>query len=150
MQNNPNAIDAKDKAVRQKADWLKYCLDIGFHKDDLDELSAVWDRVKDEYGNLRKLSASPSPVQRQRTAEEIIDGYVMNGIGHEPSEMVTRNNAVLAMKEYASQFYTPSQVLKMVGDAWEAAQNRLQDDFYGRIPNPHPDKTTFINNLNLK
>lgn len=44
----------KEQAVKKKAEWLAYCLEIGFPKSDLDELDAIWDRFKDENGNLRK------------------------------------------------------------------------------------------------
>lgn len=30
------------KAIKKCADWLKYCLDIGYHKDDLDTLEKIW------------------------------------------------------------------------------------------------------------
>src|SRR5688500_1028532 len=43
----------KNDAIKAKADWLKGCLDFGWSKDDIDELSEIWDRYKDEYGNLR-------------------------------------------------------------------------------------------------
>ncbi len=50
----------KDKAIQKKAEWLAYCLQIGFLKSDLDKLSATWDKFKDEYGNIKPESPSPT------------------------------------------------------------------------------------------
>lgn len=54
IQLNLKAMDTKEKAIKKKAQWLAYCLEIGWEKSQLDELSAVWDRFKDEHGNIRK------------------------------------------------------------------------------------------------
>lgn len=44
----------KNQAAKKKAEWMAYCLDIGFcDKSQLDELSAIWDKYKDENGNLK-------------------------------------------------------------------------------------------------
>lgn len=44
----------KTEAARRKAKWLAGCLKTGWLKSDLDELSAVWDKFRDENGNDRK------------------------------------------------------------------------------------------------
>lgn len=50
----------KMKAVRKRADWLKYCLELGFEKDQLDALAETWDKYHDEFGNLIKGKAVES------------------------------------------------------------------------------------------
>jgi hypothetical protein len=48
----------KMKVIRKKAEWLKFCLDIGWDKSQLDELDKLWDKFKDEAGNLKPVVAS--------------------------------------------------------------------------------------------
>lgn len=50
----------KEQAARAKANWLSQCLEFGWKHSDLDNLSEVWDKFKDEYGNMRP--PAPSPV----------------------------------------------------------------------------------------
>lgn len=38
----PNVSSRSVRAIKKCADWLKYCLDIGYHKDDLDTLEKIW------------------------------------------------------------------------------------------------------------
>jgi hypothetical protein len=41
------------KALKQCAKWLAYCLKIGWGKEQLDRLEAIWWRYHDENGNLK-------------------------------------------------------------------------------------------------
>ena len=50
----------KEQAIKKKAEWLSYCLNIGFPKSDLDELSNIWDKFKDENGNLKEQPSTPT------------------------------------------------------------------------------------------
>lgn len=50
----------KTQAAKKKADWLAYCLSIGWEKKELDDLSKVWDDYYDEEGNRRSRLQSPS------------------------------------------------------------------------------------------
>lgn len=43
-----------EKAIRQCAQWLEYCLNIGWPKQDLDALEALWWQYHDGNGNLIK------------------------------------------------------------------------------------------------
>lgn len=56
----------KNEAAKKKAEWLAYCLEIGFPKSDLDGLSNVWDKFKDENGNLR-----PHPLTENSKIEAV-------------------------------------------------------------------------------
>ena len=40
-------------AVRRCAEWLAYCLEIGWNKADLDFLESLWWKYHDERGNLK-------------------------------------------------------------------------------------------------
>lgn len=51
-----------NKAARKKADWLAYCLEIGWEKDHLDGLSKLWDDYYDENGNVKPLHPS-TPIE---------------------------------------------------------------------------------------
>jgi hypothetical protein len=42
----------KTKALRTCAEWLAYCLKLGWPKSDLNELEALWWQYHDENGNL--------------------------------------------------------------------------------------------------
>ncbi len=44
------------KAIKACADWLRYCLSIGWSRDDIDALEALWWQYHDEYGNLAQES----------------------------------------------------------------------------------------------
>lgn len=69
----------KAQAAKKKAEWLAYCLEIGFSKDDLDGLSECWDRFKDEYGNLRpKTESHPLP---STTLEQAAEAYAIEEVG---------------------------------------------------------------------
>jgi hypothetical protein len=39
-------------AIKKCAKWLSYCLEIGFRKDQLDDLEALWWKFHDDSGNL--------------------------------------------------------------------------------------------------
>jgi hypothetical protein len=55
----------KQQAIKKRADWLAYCLSIGFTHDELPALEKVWDTYKDEYGNLRPSpSSTKEPVRK--------------------------------------------------------------------------------------
>jgi hypothetical protein len=41
------------KAIIQCAGWLRYCLEIGWQKSDLDALENLWWEYHDERGNLK-------------------------------------------------------------------------------------------------
>jgi hypothetical protein len=41
------------KAIERCARWLTYCLSIGWPREDLDELEAIWWRYHDDEGKLR-------------------------------------------------------------------------------------------------
>lgn len=43
----------KKQTIIKKAKWLEYCLEIGWQKSQLDDLSAIWDKYRDEYGNFK-------------------------------------------------------------------------------------------------
>lgn len=58
IEDGPTPFQAK-KAILKRADWLKYCLDIGFHKSQLDGLAKIWDDNHDEFGNLIKGKSEP-------------------------------------------------------------------------------------------
>ena len=65
----------KDQAAKKKAEWMAYCLDIGFcDKSQLDELSAIWDKFKDENGNMKK----EEYAQQQQPAAERPEGIVFS------------------------------------------------------------------------
>jgi len=42
----------KDEATMKCAKWLAYCLKIGWRRDDLDRLEALWWQYHDENGGL--------------------------------------------------------------------------------------------------
>lgn len=42
------------KAIKACAEWLAFCLSIGWPKDDLDGLEALWWQYHDDYGKLRR------------------------------------------------------------------------------------------------
>lgn len=62
----------KNDAAKKKADWLIYCLDIGWSKDDLDGLSELWDKRYDENGNVKPNQDADQPNQGEQ-GEMIID-----------------------------------------------------------------------------
>jgi hypothetical protein len=43
------------EAIRKCAEWLAYCLSIGFDKASLKELESLWWKYHDNKGNLKKL-----------------------------------------------------------------------------------------------
>lgn len=47
-------ISGRTRAIRQCAEWLAYCLWIGWKKSDLDALEALWWQYHDERGNLKR------------------------------------------------------------------------------------------------
>lgn len=66
----------KNQAAKKKAEWMAYCLDIGFiEKSQLDELSALWDKHKDENGNLRPNAQQFAASQPIADAVEVLKGY---------------------------------------------------------------------------
>jgi hypothetical protein len=44
------------KAIKACAEWLSYCLSIGWPKSELDALESLWWKYHDEYGNLKRKS----------------------------------------------------------------------------------------------
>jgi hypothetical protein len=44
-----------NRAVKKCAEWLSYCLSIGWEKSHIDELEALWYKYHDENGNLINL-----------------------------------------------------------------------------------------------
>lgn len=59
----------KEQAIQAKGKWLSQCLEFGWDKSDLDGLSEVWDKFKDEYGNFRP-HAKPLPSQESENLEQ--------------------------------------------------------------------------------
>ena len=43
-----------EKAIKQCAEWLSYCLKIGWKKKQLDKLEATWWEYHDENGDFKK------------------------------------------------------------------------------------------------
>ena len=41
-------------AIRKCANWLSYCLEIGYKKSDINGLESLWWRFHDDNGNLIK------------------------------------------------------------------------------------------------
>lgn len=73
----------KEQAARAKAQWLSGCLEFGWQKSDLDGLSEVWDKFKDENGNLRPAAPSTSGVNVLLEALEDIDPRKSDGADQE-------------------------------------------------------------------
>lgn len=44
---------SKTEGVKKCAEWLAYCLSIGWNKSDLTGLENIWHKFKDENGNLK-------------------------------------------------------------------------------------------------
>ena len=42
------------RAIKKCAEWLAYCLSIGWNKKSLDGLERIWWEYHDDYGNLIK------------------------------------------------------------------------------------------------
>lgn len=51
-------------AVRKCAEWLAYCLSIGWKRSDLDALKALWWKYHDERGHLKSTKAEERPHVR--------------------------------------------------------------------------------------
>lgn len=47
-----NEMDPTSQAIRECADWLIYCLRIGWKKSDLDALQSLWWQYHDEHGRF--------------------------------------------------------------------------------------------------
>lgn len=44
----------KTKALMERARWIQFCIKIGFAtKNQIPKLEEIWDKFKDEYGNLK-------------------------------------------------------------------------------------------------
>ena len=52
MTDKPQEGSRSRQAIRKCADWLSYCLSIGWRKSDLDALQALWWKYHDENGEL--------------------------------------------------------------------------------------------------
>lgn len=68
----------KLQAAQAKAQWLSQCLDFGWQKSDLDGLSEVWDKFKDENGNMRKKHL-PTPSSGVNPHEQILQLLITGG-----------------------------------------------------------------------
>lgn len=66
----------KEQAAQKKAEWLSYCLKIGFEKTELDTLGAVWDTFKDEYGDFRATTPNNPPVVKEPSVKTKVDNIV--------------------------------------------------------------------------
>jgi hypothetical protein len=80
----------KDQAIKKKAEWLAYCVKIGFPKTDLDELSAIWDKFKDEHGNLRPQPAPPSTEDEDELWSEAIPFFLQSCADYEGSNITEK------------------------------------------------------------
>ncbi len=56
MATSHNAVEYEMKPIGMKklAEWLMYCQSIGWPESSLPELTAIWHKFKDEYGNRRE------------------------------------------------------------------------------------------------
>lgn len=44
------------KAINECFKWLKYCIEIGFNKKNINELDKLWWKLHDNKGNLKRTS----------------------------------------------------------------------------------------------
>lgn len=42
------------RAIKKCAEWLGFCLSIGWDKGELDDLEALWWQYHDDYGRLKR------------------------------------------------------------------------------------------------
>lgn len=64
------------KGVMKRAEWLSFCLSIGWQKDQLDGLGDIWDKHHDEAGNLttsEPVGKLEEKEERRFTKSEIIE-----------------------------------------------------------------------------
>lgn len=82
-----------DKAIRMKVEWLAYCVEIGFPKTDLNELSAIWDKFKDEHGNLRPQPAPPSTEDQDEMWKELLKIFFGDNLHHIDRNAITKSKS---------------------------------------------------------
>ena len=58
----------RNQTIMKRAEWLKYCLDIGYPKEALPGLEEIWDTFKDENGKFKpsSLNIKPTPEEMER------------------------------------------------------------------------------------
>lgn len=105
---------SKDRAIKKKAEWLSYCLEIGWEKSQLDALSDVWDRFKDENGNLRPEPTSALPDKQ---------------VGVDLAELEKRIDASLT-DESVSAYIKDHPIL---ADKQESEEVNPQFDYFGKV-----------------
>jgi hypothetical protein len=67
----------------KRAQWLKYCLDIGYPKSYLDRLGEIWDEHKNEDGSLKPSQPLEEETQEEQSelwkeARRLIDSWRIN------------------------------------------------------------------------
>lgn len=78
-----------NKVARKKIEWLQYCLEIGWKKDQLSGLSDAWDKYYDENGN-------PQAVLQPSTLPQSVP---LIDKGEPEAEMVSREEYENAVNE---------------------------------------------------
>lgn len=123
----------KLQAATKRAEWLKFCLEIGWDKSELGELAAIWDEHKDEYGNLRPVkqkveSTSPTPLikalQAIYSSLDIGIPYYAYGDNEAACSMAQYINQA---REYAGQALSSFESLHQ-GEGWKEQEE--QDEIW--------------------
>lgn len=92
------------RAVKSCAEWLNYCLEIGWDKSQLDALEKLWWEHHDNKGRLIKAKLTPSePVEQRFTIEDMKaswqagESYKLGQIG---SDIYNVKNVELSFDEW--------------------------------------------------
>lgn len=59
MENKDDRATVKETKARKCAEWLAYCLDIGWEKKDVPALEKLWMDSHDDKGNYRRQKPNP-------------------------------------------------------------------------------------------
>lgn len=62
----------KNKKIKKCAEWLAYCLEIGWDKSQLDGLEKLWMDNHDEFGNFKPQLQQHSVVRQSEPFYEIV------------------------------------------------------------------------------
>lgn len=148
----------KQRALMKRAEWLAYCLEIGFTKDQLPDLEKVWDTYKDEYGNMRPVQPKPQPVPESVSVIELCKQL-------EEANPFRTNKSITSMDKetgYTKGCNNLRELLKgkiittpqAISDVWDHAvldkETNQDDTLLKRIISP--DKATYLKqhfNINL-